>query len=523
MLDICIRNGSVLDGSGTPAVKTDVGVSDGKIVSMGDLRDIPAIRDIDASGMTVCPGFLDLHRHADAALFRPGFGDTDLMQGVTTVGNGNCGMSVVPCFGPHASEIAAYLAPVTGRTAGIPAEDLPAYRKALSERRAPIHSLMLAGSGTIRACAAGFGQKLDDGDVRRIRKLTEQMLSDGAGGVSLGLGYAPDCFYTAEDLIRVLEPLRGTGTVLSAHVREEAMQLLRSMDEVIAVAKALGIPLQISHLKATGKENWGTLVPLALEKIRRAREDGLDVMCDVYPYTAGSTQLMLILPPEYLQGGTAALTERLRDPEIRRTIMERFAHGADFDNYVRLAGWENIYISAVRNREDSRLTGMSIAEAAAGGDPAEFALDLLERNRCDVAMIDFITTETDIAAILQSPWSYVISDSTYPEGGRLHPRTSAAFTTVIEEYVLRRGALTLPEAIRKMTRCPADRYGLKSKGRLERGADADILVFDPACVKARATYDEPELPSEGMEYVLVGGGIAVDGGKRTGWNGGHMI
>jgi N-acyl-D-aspartate/D-glutamate deacylase len=523
MLDICIRGGEVLDGSGAPAFRADVGVADGRIVALGDLRELPAGRTLDAAGLTVCPGFLDLHRHADAAVFRPGFGDVDLYQGVTTIGSGNCGMSVVPRFGPHAAAIAAYLAPVTGETEDLPGGGLSAYRAALARRSVPVHSLMLCGSGTARACVAGFRPRLEAGELRSIQALLESALAEGARGVSLGLGYAPDCFYSTAELIRLLEPLRGTGTVVSVHMRREAMFLPESMDEVIAVARALDVPLQISHLKATGKENWGRLIPLALEKLRRAREEGVDVLCDVYPYTAGSTQLMHILPPEALRGGAAALTERLGDPAFRRWLLDRLANGTDFDNYARLAGWENIRIASVRCRADARFTGLSVAEAAGDGDPAVFALDLLARSGCDVTMIDFITCEEDIAAILGSPFSYVISDSVYPAGGRLHPRISAAFTTVIREYVLRRRALTLPEAIRKMTRCPADRYGLRTKGRLEPGADADILVFDPARICARATYDEPCLPSRGMEYVLVGGGVAVDRGVRTGWCGGRVL
>ena len=523
MLEICIRGGELLDGSGAPAIRGDVGVAGGRIVAMGDLREIPAARTIDAAGMTVCPGFLDLHRHADGAILRPDFGAADLLQGVTTVGNGNCGMSAAPRFGPYAADIVAYLAPVTGRVEDVPGESLTAYRSALQSRGAAIHSLMLCGSGSVRACVAGFRPELTEEELRAAQRLLERTLAEGAGGVSLGLGYAPDCFYDTDGLIRLLAPLRGSGTVLSVHMREEAMRLLPSIDEMLTVARALRVPLQISHLKATGKENWGRLAPLALEKLSRAREEGIDVMCDVYPYTAGSTQLMHILPPEYLRGGTTVLTERLRDGAVRRTLLDRLRRGEDFDNYARLAGWENIRIASVRNREDARFTGMSIARAAGEGDPAVFALDLLARNGCDVTMIDFITCEEDIAAILKSPLSYVISDATYPTGGRLHPRISAAFTTVIEEYVMGRRDLTLPEAVRKMTRLSADRYGLKTKGRLEVGADADILVFDPAGIHARATYDQPLLPSEGMAFVLVDGAVAVENGVPTGVRAGRLL
>ena len=339
MFDIVILNGSVLDGSGAAARRLDVGVKNGKIVALGSLEDAEAGEVIDAAGKTVCPGFLDLHRHADAALFREGYGDCDLFQGVTTIGNGNCGLSLAPQAGPYREAIGAYLKPVTGDFSGIPVDTFADYMAALRARPLPVNVLMLAGSGTIRASVAGFQKlRLEDQDFAAIHAKLEQALSDGAGGVSLGLGYAPECYYTTEELIRALSPIRGTGTVLSVHMREEAMKLLPSIDEMIHVAKELRVPLQISHLKASGRENWGKLAPMALDRIAQARADGLDVCCDAYAYTAGSTQLIHILPPEFLQGGPAAITERLRDSDARRRLLDRLEHGRDFDNYVYRVG-----------------------------------------------------------------------------------------------------------------------------------------------------------------------------------------
>lgn len=301
------------------------------------------------------------------------------------------------------------------------------------------------------------------------------------------------------------------------------MKLLPSIDEMISVAKALRVPLQISHLKGSGRENWGRLIPQALNRIAQAREAGLDVCCDVYAYTAGSTQLIHILPPEFLQGGPAAITERLRDSAARRRLLDRLENGRDFDNYVYLVGWENIFISALKRPEDASYVGKSIAQAAGDKDPAVFALDLLRDNDCEVTMIDFITTEEDIARILQSPFAYSISDATFPTGGKLHPRVYGAFSQVIETYVNKMHALTLPEAVNRMTRRPADRYGLKDKGRIALGADADILVFDPARVHVAATYDQPAQRAEGMDYVIVNGRIALENGRLTGVQAGNVL
>ena len=524
MFDIIIRNGSVLDGSGREAQRLDVGVRDGKIAVLGDLSSAEAGDRIDAGGRTVCPGFLDLHRHADAALFQEGYGDCDLYQGITTIGNGNCGLSLAPQAGPYEAAIGAYLHPVTGDFSGIPVDTMADYLMALKARPLPVNALMLAGGGTIRASVAGFQKlRLEDQDYDAIHARLERSLTDGAGGVSLGLGYAPECYYTTEELIRALEPIRGTDTVLSVHMREEAMRLLPSLEEMIAVAGALRVPLEISHLKASGRENWGKLAPRALDRIARAREAGIDVTCDVYAYTAGSTQLIHILPPEFLQGGPAAITARLRDGAARRQLLERLEKGRDFDNYVYLVGWENIFVSAVKRAEDGRYVGQSIAQAAGDKDPAEFALDLLRDNDCEVTMIDFITAEEDIARILQSPFAYAISDATFPTGGKLHPRVYGAFSQVIETYVNGRHDLSLPEAVNRMTRRPADRYRLKNKGRIELGADGDVLVFDPGRVHVTATYDRPAQRAAGMDYVIVNGKIALREGRLTGVQAGTVL
>ena len=516
MFDIVILHGEVLDGSGRDAQRLDVGVRGGEIVALGDLSGAAAGRVIDAGGRTVCPGFLDLHRHADAAVLRDGYGPSDLCQGITTMGNGNCGLSLAPQFGPYTDAIAAYLHPVTGAFDGVPVSSFAAYHGALKARGLPVNVLTLAGGGTVRATVAGFGKvRLADEDYATIHALLEDALRDGAGGVSLGLGYAPECFYTTDELIQALAPLRNSGVVLSAHVRGEAMHLLESHAEVLAVAKALGVPLQISHLKGTGRENWGKLVPEALRRIARAREEGLDVTVDAYPFTAGSTQLIHILPPEFLEGGPAVMSEKLKDPAQRKALKERLRTGRDFDNYVYLVGWENIAPSSVKCPEDARYIGRSIAESAGDGDPADFAFDLLVRSGCEVTMIDKLTDEDDIAAIYRSPFAYVISDATYPTTGRLHPRVYGACAQVLERFVNQRHDLTLPEAVNRMTLRPAERYGLHHKGRIALGADADILVFDPARVHVAATFQDPERPAEGMDYVLVNGQLAIDGGRMT--------
>ena len=521
--DGIIQNGAVLDGSGAPAFRADVGIRNGTIAAIGDLSACTAGRVYDAAGRTVAPGFVDAHRHADAAVFRGGFGEAELLQGLTTVINGNCGLSLAPVAGAHADALKAYLRPITGAFDGCPVESLRAYQTALKNRPLPIHTGMLAGLGTIRACVAGFRPELNDADVRGIHRLLEQTLSEGALGVSLGLGYAPECFFDTNGLIRALAPIRSSDLVLSVHMRSESMNLLPSIDEAVAIAKALNVRLQISHLKAVGRRRWGTLIREALERIRRARADGVDVMCDAYPYTAGSTQLAHVLPPEFLKGGPEEIAERLSDPRMQDVLCERFRTGTDYDNYAMLIGWENIRISSVQNEADRGMVGKTVAEAAGEEPPWRFAAKLLAREKCAVAMIDRLTDEADIAAIFREPFSYVISDATYPTEGDPHPRVYGAFVHVLERFAKELRAIPPERAVQKMTRLPADRYGLRRKGRIEVGADADILIFDPMRLHERATFDAPRQCCEGMETVLVGGVAAVAQGAPTGAANGTVL
>ena len=524
MYDVLIRNGTIIDGTGGPPYAADVAVADGKIAAIGRCP-CPARLVIDAAGKAVTPGFIDIHRHADAEVFREGFGTLELRQGLTTIVNGNCGLSAASIDGPCRQAVLDYLAPITGPVKDcVPTGSLEAYLRAADHR--PLHTGMLAGAGTIRAAAAGYAcQALDQGQIRTIQRELERALAEGALGVSLGLGYAPECFYTTEELIAVLSVLRGTDLPVTVHMREEGDGVCEALAEMLTVARRLRVPVHISHLKAMGRRNWGGKIPRAVAMLDRARADGLDVTCDVYPYTAGSTQLIHILPPDFLTGGTRAITERLRDPARRRELAERIQSGRDFDNSAGRVGWENILCATLGRPENRPFQGMSVADIARaqGKDPFTCACDLLVSEECAVTMIDFITDEADIARILRLPYSAVISDSTYPTAGKRHPRVYGAFPRILEKYVRQEGILTLPEAVASMTAIPADALRLRGKGRLAAGMDADINIFDPAAVREAGTYADPHRCAEGMDWVLVGGEAAIAAGVLTGARAGRSI
>ena len=527
MLDYLIRNARIVDGTGKAPVAGDVGICGGKIAAVGTLAGAEAVHTIDARGRYLTPGFLDVHRHGEAAAFRPGYGKAELAQGLTLVVNGNCGLSMCPVQGPNRREILDYLAPVVGDMPdGCDFTTLAEYRQQLSRIPQRIHNGMLVGMGTLRGCAAGFRDgPLTREEYRFIYKLLEQGLADGALGVSLGLGYAPECFYDTAGLIKSLEPLRGSGRIITVHMRQEGDEVVEALEEMLTVAKELNTPMQISHLKAIGKRNWDRCVPKMLELLRRARAEGVDVTCDVYPYPAGSTQLIHVLPPEFQAGGMDALTEALLDPEKREIMKLRMKTGKDFENISLLVGFENIQATSLRLPENQAYEGKNILEIAAmqGKDPYDALFDLLASEHCTPAMIDRITSEDDIDRILKEPYSCVISDATYPEKGLMHPRVYGNIPRLLEHYVRERKLLTIEEAVRKITGLPAERFGLTAKGHIAPGMDADLCLFDLANIHQTGTWQKPDQLAAGMDTVFVMGRPALCEGVFTDHFGGQIL
>ena len=286
---------------------------------------------------------------------------------------------------------------------------------------------------------------------------------------------------------------------------------------MIAVAKALRCPMHISHLKAMGKRNWGTKIPRALELMEQARQEGVDISCDVYPYDAGSTQLLHLLPPDFLTGGVDAICERLRQKEQREKLRDAICSRRDFDNIAQMVGWENIMLSALNLPEYQHLIGKTVAQAAQELklDPVDCLCKLLADERCAVTMIDRMACEEDICAILRDPFSSVISDSTYPTAGMPHPRVYGTFVRLFERFVLQKKAITLPEAVRKVTSLPAQSMRIANKGLLRVGKDADINIFKPEALHERATYLAPKQESEGLDTVFVGGIPIIRNGNRS--------
>ena len=524
MFDYLIRGGSVIDGSGREAFSADVALKDGKIAAIGhNLGE--AAQTVDAAGCCVTPGFLDIHRHGDAEVFRDGFGALELKQGLTGIVNGACGLSLAPFGKAHRDELLRYLRPVTGSLdSTIPTESMGAYLQALNRRPLPLNVGMMVGGGTVRTDAFGYTAQEPE-DLRPLHRSLEWALGEGALAVSLGLGYAPECFYSTEGLIRALAPLKNSAVPICVHMREEGDMVCQAIEEMLTVARALNCPLHISHLKAMGMRNWNKRIPRALEIMENARQEGMEVSCDVYLYEAGSTQLLHLLPPDFLEGGVEAICARLRQKEQRELLKERIRNGHDFDNIAQMIGWDNIILSTLHREEFVPLIGKTVAEAAEilRLDPVDCISLLLAEENCAVTMIDRINCEEDIRRILKAPFSSVISDATYPTSGLPHPRVYATYPRLIEKYVLQERVLSLPEAIQKITSLPAKTMRLKRKGLLQVGMDADLNIFKPEALHEKATFLQPRQLSEGMDYVFVAGKPAIFEGELTAHCGGTVL
>ena len=513
MFETVICGGRVIDGTGGEAFLADIGIRDGKIAAIG--QNLQGAERIDATGFTVTPGFIDIHRHGDAEVFRKGFGELELKQGLTSIVNGACGLSLAPFGQAHRKELLRYLAPVTGELdPNIPTDSIGAYLSAL--KNLPLNVGMMVGGGTVRTDVCGY-QAADPENFSEIHHRIEKALSEGALAVSLGLGYAPECFYSTKSLINALLPLKNTQISIAVHLREEGDMVCEAIEEMIEVARALRCPLHVSHLKAMGKRNWRKRIPRALASMSQARQEGVDVTCDVYLYEAGSTQLLHLLPPDLLEGGVDGICERLSKREVRNSLRERIKNAHDFDNIAQMVGWDNIIISSLPSELYRPLIGKTMFEAAEAlnTDPVDALCTLLCDERCAVTMIDRINCEDDIRMILQDPFASVISDATYPLGGMPHPRVYATYARLIETYVCKERVITLPEAIRKVTSLPAQCMCIKNKGILGVGMDADINIFKPEEIRAKASFDEPRQHSEGMHCVLVGGKAVIRDGRLT--------
>lgn len=519
MIDYIIKNGWIINGKRQKPFHGDISIKDGNIEEMKEHIEIPADfpdeKILDAQDGYVTPGFIDIHRHGDWQALH--HGDDELLnrQGLTTVVNGNCGLSVAPAGKKYTEEIYSFLVSVTGKMDGNPLSvmnSMENYLDALSKISRSVNTGMLTGNGTIRASVKGYDSgKLSDEELHQVWNTLEESLAAGALGVSLGVAYAPEFEYDRDGLVEALQPLKGTDIPITTHIRNEGDGILLALQEVISVAEELQIPLHVSHMKCIGRKNWGDTPRKILKMLDEAGERGLKVDFDLYPYLTGSTQLVHLLPPEFQEGGTDAICKRLQDPVCRKALTETLKQPSDiFENIVELAGFERIYASTLHTDQYRPYAGKSIAEISGnlGRDPYETLYDILLAERCEVTMLDTIASEDDMLYFLKDDRANLISDAIYPAGGKYHPRVYGAFPKLLTDYVRDRKIFSIEDAIYKMTAKPAQVLGL-NRGILDKGMPADINIFHLDHLQVHADFQNPDQFCTGFDYVFVNGKMVV--------------
>jgi N-acyl-D-amino-acid deacylase len=519
MYDLLFHGGTVVDGSGRPGFRADVAVEGGKIVALGGLEETQAVERLDISGLAICPGFIDMHGHSDTTLLVDRRGLSKVHQGVTTEVTGNCGFSPAPLTDESTADVIR----LHGSFGSVVSELLPwdwrSFRDYLAHLESDglgINIVPLAGHSPIRTAAMGFDRRPPtDEELARMKRLLAEAMDDGAWGMSTGLIYPPSSFSDTDELVALAEVAAERGGFYFSHIRGEGASLLRAVAEACEIGERSKLPIQIAHHKASGQPYWGRTRE-SLQMIDWANERGLDVAFDVYPYTAASTSLTSMIPAWAHEGGRSRLLERLRDPSERARL------AAEGPALAR--EYEQTLVAMVRGEANKSCEGLTLAEIAErrGVPPSEALFDLLLEEDANVSAIFFTMDEPDVRRVLSHPRAMVGSDglAVAPDGplaeGKPHPRFYGTFPRVLGHYARDEGLFSQEQAVYKMTGRPAERLGLKAKGRLAPGFDADLVIYDPAAVNERGTYQDPHRFPVGLPHVVVNGVLAVRDGQHTG-------
>ncbi len=475
--DLLIRGGTVIDGTGAPAAGADIAVREGRIAAVGE-APAPAARVIEARGLTVAPGFIDVHAHDDATVIVGPNVDFKVMQGVTTDVVGNCGVGMAPAGGAFQAFFQAGVGNVLGPAPEITWRTFGEYMDAVEAARPALNVACLVPHGVVRFAAMGLELRPPEPhELATMREHVQEAMEAGAVGLSTGLIYPPGAFAQTPELVELAKAAAEVGGLYASHIRDEGSRLLDAVGEAIDVGRRAGLPVQISHFKAAGRDNWGRTKD-SLRLTDQARAKGVDVTFDAYPYTAASTLLWAVA--------------HVMQTEDADTVM----------------------VAMVRERREYE--GKTIAQIAEMLNlPVADALSrLLQEERGAVAII-FGMDEGDVRRVLKHELCMIGSDGLPSEGGKPHPRLYGTFPRVLARYVREEGLLTLEEAVHKMTGLPARRFGLERRGELKEGWCADIVVFDPQAVADTATYEEPRQHPRGIEYVVVNGQVVAEKGKQT--------
>jgi N-acyl-D-amino-acid deacylase len=520
--DVLIVGGRVVDGTGSPWFMADVGIRDGRIVAVGALRDSPARRVIDAAGRVIAPGFVDMMGVSSLPIVAaPASAESRLRQGITTmlVGEGSSHAPQNERTQPEGVEIGGRR--VTWRS-------FADYFGILERQGIPLNVVHNVGAAQVRRIVLG------DEDVAptpaqldAMRALVEQAMLDGAVGISTALIYPPGTYASTVELIELSKVAARHGGVYFTHMRNESGQLLEAIDEAIAIGVGAGIPVHIYHLKAAGQENWPLMEP-ALRRIQEARDRGIDVTADVYPYVRNGIGLGSFLHPRHYAAGTQAFLARLGEPALRAELRREVETTRDWENWYRHVGmdWDNVLLVSVPDDFDRELVGLSVQQAAdrTGRPVWDMFFDLVQSGRVSVAPLSMDENQKHLA--LRAPFVSIDVDTSPTDpatAASAHPRAFGAFPRVIAKYVREDSVISLEAAIHRMTALGANRLGLFDRGRIAVGQAADIVIFDSERLQDRATFTDPLQFAEGIDFMLVNGELVIDDGALTGRNAGRVL
>jgi N-acyl-D-amino-acid deacylase len=511
--DILIKNASLIDGSGSSVRQQDLAVVGDRIAAIGDLGACTAAEVLDAAGLCLCPGFIDIHAHSEFNVLIDA-GRSKIMQGITTEVCGNCGLSAAPLLGMAREQRRAALA-------GFGLEPdwttMAEYFNRLERTGLRTNIALLAGHGNVRGSVIGYGPEQATAEQQgEMCTLLEEAMECGCWGLSSGLIYPPGAFANIDELARLAAVVKKYGGFYATHMRSEADYLIEAVAEALEVGHRAGVPVQISHLKTMDRRNWHKL-PEVLELIEQARSDGIDVTADRYPYCASSTGLDAHLPLWACAGGNAAEIQRLRDPDVRARIFAEL-----FERLPEKEVGTTTMLARLASGKNAQLQGRTLAEAAAfrGQSVGDALCDLLIEEQLDIDAIFFCMSEDNLRMILRQGWIMVGSDAAVRDTDGVlgrdmpHPRafgTCARFLEIVRDEKL----LSLEEAVSKMTSMPAARMGFRDRGLIAKGYRADLVLFDPRAVRDRATYASPHQYPAGIRAVMVNGAWAVRDGACT--------
>lgn len=522
-MDLVIRNGRLVDGTGNPSFLGDIAIQGDRIVALGHLGHMAAKKEIDATGLTVAPGFIDMHNHSDYTLIVDGNAQSMIRQGVTSMILGE-GESAGPIGGKQTASSRRVLP-----GGGTPDwSDFSGYFARLVRQGISTNIGSYVGSSQIWTYVHGEkGGTPSPGELDQMRALVRQAMEQGALGVSSSLSGPPGSWIDTDTLVAMCQASAPYGGSYSTHMRTEGHGVFESVAEAIDIGRRAAVPVDIIHLKIAEHSMWGQM-PELIATISQARQQGVQVQANVYPYRAGQNDLATIIPPWAHEGGEQALIARLKDPTLRPRLEREILNGIPgsnwYDHYTATGGWDGMLLVSLSNAKYKHFEGMRMNQViAAVNKPAiDVLFELLEANGGSVPTVYFHHSEDDMRYALQQPFVSIGSDGTAvaTEGplstGHPHPRYYGTFPRVLGRYVREDHVLTLEEAIRKMTSANAAKIGIFDRGILRPGMKADVTVFDAAHIIDNATYEKPHQYSSGVEYVIVNGSVVIDHGRHTG-------